>query len=134
MKVEVKMYGGLEGARKHCLEEIDRMSLTARQKVITMLPGQDEIYRAKRQEAERILAGESVSDFGWLPAEARATGQSLDALAAKVIDRALESEQRLIDIEVVRMQSKDAIKKHSEIWQMYETVEQARRKLDEING
>ena len=77
----------LEAVKAAAVERINREAGDERARYITVTTGQSATYIEKQKEAERYAAG-SDGPFYYLEAEAEATGDTVEAVAALVLETA----------------------------------------------
>lgn len=93
----------------HYHKVIDASAGLFRQEFITTVPGQEMTYLQKKEEAAAYLAGAAESACPMIAAEAVATGVTVAAMAAMVIQKSEEWKQLGALIEGRRMEAKAAV-------------------------
>lgn len=76
----------IDTARREYRAQIDTAAGVARQRYITIVPGQEATYSAKYEDARRYLDNTSpvATDYPWVNAEAIQTGMSLHDTAVRI--------------------------------------------------
>lgn len=94
----------LEKVKAGAIARVNRSAGNSRAKFITVIPGQETTYAEKRTEAQAYQRTQNpqASDYPMLAAEAAATGQTLEAVAAEVLTLAGQWRQLGAHIEGVR--------------------------------
>lgn len=134
MKLSVSQFPDIETAQAHYHERLSQLVTEARTQVLTDLPLQSEVYRAKADEAARYLqATQAVvpSAFPWLTAEAAATGRTLDQVAEAIQAQARRWSQVGPRLEAVRLRVAAELTAATTSRAMHQAVEAAKTELQE---
>ena len=98
----------LDVQRQLAKGEIDSAAEKARNKYVTVIGGQEQIYRDKLDEAEQFLNGTNLEPI-YLTAEAQETGKTIQELAETVRTKSRETKERFAPIEAYRVAQKAAV-------------------------
>ena len=107
--LHIALPGGLSVARTQAKTAIDAAAGEARQRHITIAPGQAETYMAKAAQAEAYLAAGSPPDmtgWAWIQADADAFGISVTTAATSILANRDAWTQLGAHIEEVRLKAK----------------------------
>jgi hypothetical protein len=127
-----KLLAPVADLKTDLLVKIDKCVSKVRLKYITDLPGQQAVYDAKLAEAETFLTGGKLPSFPWLEQEVKATGNTMEQVAVKIVTAADICKQANIAIEGARQTAKVAIasaKTAADLYQIGKELESAMKNL-----